>query len=271
MSYCNHPFDRRAEFDTRALRHDRDRMAYASLRVPAVCGGQWPFGAPAQFSQPPTCSESKIKSCEKPAPRVAFIVAGQARSFLQDEAYKTYDEHLVRSFAVPHSKTFLFLKLERNSSDVQLKLEEAVSLLRPAAMRVIVERTNDGRLYSDLHRDRAEAHATIVRHPECHWRDIQPHYVLQQASVWWGTMASAWSLVEQWELSHRADVVFTRRGSHDAPSQDLSEQRGQTTRRDTRFEVVVFARPDIFYQRPFGPWCEYNLTTTWCAACSQTE
>ena len=32
-----------------------------------------------------------------------------------------------------------------------------------------------------------------------------------------------------------------------------------------RFDAIVFSRPDIAYFAPMGPWCEYNLTTTWYA------
>ena len=49
-------------------------------------------------------------------------------------------------------------------------------------------------------------------------------------------MATAWESVVQWEKTH-----------------------GDT------FDAIVFSRPDILYITSMGPWCSYNLTTTWYA------
>ena len=228
------------------------------------CGGAHIFGSPLLYNNPPRCRPARAKdddelTCSGEAPHVAFLIAGQARAFLEDEAYKTFDAFLVQSFALPrrHASTFLLLKLEYNSSLIQRRLDAALSLLRPAAVRVLIERSNDGRLYADLHRTRVAR--TMLRTPNCFWRDIPPHYVLQQAAVWWGTMASAWDLLERWELSRDAHLA-----SHQHAHQHRAAPDGSTPpRRHQQFDVVVFARPDIFYKVPFGPWCAYNLTGMW--------
>jgi len=240
--------------------------APAAWRGNGECGGAHKFGSPLLYNHPPRCSPARAEAeleCKGEAPRVAFLIAGQARAFLEDEAYKTFDEVLVRPFALPrqHALTFLLLKLEYNSSLIQRRLDAAIGLLRPAAIRVFIERSNDGRLYADLHRTRAAR--AMVRTPSCFWRDTPPHYVLQQAAVWWGTMASAWELLEQWELSRVARHASQHRAHQHRAAPDGSSDGSTPHRRHELFDVVVFARPDIFYQVPFGPWCLYNLTRTW--------
>jgi hypothetical protein len=228
------------------------------------CGGKHLFGSPALYSNPPRCRKSRAadapgSTCTGEPPLVAFLIAGQARSFLEDEAYLTFDEHVVRPLALPRHHIFLFLKLEYNSSLYQRHLDAATHLLRPAAVRVTIERSNDGRLYADLHR-RREAR-TMLRHANCFWRDTPPHYVLQQAAVWWGTMADAWSLLEQWECSRGPSL---HHASHEHHAHYRAGSDGSTTlSRHRQFDAVIFARPDIFYRVAFGPWCAYNLTTTW--------
>lgn len=223
------------------------------------CGGKHLFGSPALYNNPPRCRQSRAAdalTCTGEPPLVAFLIAGQARSFLEDEAYLGFDEHVVRPLALPRHHIFLFLKLEYNSSMYLRRLDAAAHLLRPAAMRVTIERSNDGRLYGDLHRTRQAR--TMLRHPNCFWRDTPPHYVLQQAAVWWGTMADAWSLIEQWE---------SRPSLHQASQHQAHRRAGSeasmTPRRHQQFDAIIFARPDIFYRAAFGPWCAYNLTSTW--------
>lgn len=240
--------------------------APAAWKGNGECGGAHKFGSPLLYNHPPRCSPARAEAeleCKGEAPRVAFLIAGQARAFLEDEAYKTFDEVLVRPFALPrqHALTFLLLKLEYNSSLIQRRLDAAIGLLRPAAIRVFIERSNDGRLYADLHRTRAAR--AMVRTPSCFWRDTPPHYVLQQAAVWWGTMASAWELLEQWELSRGARHASQHRAHQHRAAPDGSSDGSTSHRRHELFDVVVFARPDIFYQVPFGAWCTYDLTRTW--------
>jgi hypothetical protein len=78
-----------------------------------------------------------------------------------------------------------------------------------------------------------EQNATI-RHPRCFWRDTPPVFSLTRASVWWSTLDAAWHTVAAWE-----------------------------TRAAIRFDNLVITRPDIYWQRPMGPWCAYDLSALW--------
>ena len=202
-------------------------------------GGCFPS---VQFRGAPIC-QTVLPSCPKhhsARPTVAYIIAGQARSFLDERGWLTYYQHVIKSFySGPGSRVFLHLKLGRGPSLDRRwqELAKVVEGLRPAVVHTTLERDADLRA-SLFERD---SHAGgpgrgKLLHPECFWPDIAPHFVLSRARTWWLKMAQAWESVERYE----------------------SEQ-------NMRFQAVVFSRPDITFERAMGPWCAYDLERQWYA------
>ena len=168
---------------------------------------------------------------------VAFVIAGQARSFLDERGWQTYHQHVLKSFyANAESRVFLHLKLGRgpNLNRRWQELSRAVDGLRPAVVRTTLQRDVEVReSVFDRAGSRARAHP---RHPECFWRDVAPHFQLSRAGIWWLTMEQAWESV----ASYERDNGFT-------------------------FDAVVFSRPDITFHKAMGPWCGYDLKRQWYA------
>ena len=172
-------------------------------------------------------------------PRIAFIVAGQARSFLDDRNWLTYFQRVLKSFyAHGESRVFLHLKLGRGPSLDRRwhELSRVVDGLRPAVVRTTLERDVDLRASVMAHAHDGGKGQPRFQHPECFWRDEAPHFVLSRARIWWLTMAQAWESVELYEKDHAM-----------------------------AFEAVVFSRPDIAFERDMGPWCAYDLKRSWYA------
>ena len=198
-------------------------------------------GAPACPVGAPTCPGHHSQR-----PRVAYVVAGMARSFLDNRGWLSYFQHVLKSFhSSPESRVFLHLKIARGPGlDVRWKhLGMAMDALRPAVVKTFLERDVDiTESLLDLttthqHDGSPSSRLRNVQHPSCFWPDEKANnYVLSRASVWWYAMAQAWDSVEQYERDH-----------------------------GYRFEAVVFSRPDIVFEGSMGPWCAYDLKRQWYA------
>lgn len=204
-------------------------------------------GAPVCPVGVPTCPTHHWQR-----PKVAYVIAGMARSFLDERGWLTYLQHVIKSFhSNPESRAFLHLKIARGAGmDWRWKqLGLAVDALRPAVIKTTLERDVDIKeSLLDLtdkqsaHDANAWARVRRLRHPECFWADEKVNnFVLSRASVWWYTMAQAWESVEQYERDH-----------------------------SYRFEAVVFSRPDIVFHASMGPWCAYELRRQWYAPWGET-
>lgn len=191
-------------------------------------------GAPVCSHQLPICPKHHSKR-----PRIAYIVAGQARSFLDERGWQTYYQHVIKSFyAHGDSRVFLHLKLGRGPSLNRRwqELSRAVEGLRPAVVRTTLERDVDLRASVLEHQHDGGRGRPAFEHPQCFWRDEAPHFVLSRARIWWLAMAQAWESVEAYERDH--GLIF---------------------------DAAVFSRPDITYTRAMGPWCAYDLKGSWYA------
>ena len=188
-------------------------------------GGCFPA---SQFRGAPVCT-NRLPVCPHhhwDRPTVAFVIAGQARSFLDESGWQTYQQHVLKSFyANAESRVFLHLKLGRgpNLNRRWQELGRAVETLRPAVVRTTLRR--DVELRESVF-DRAGSRGrTHPQHPECFWRDVAPHFQLSRAGIWWLTMEQAWESVTTYER----DNGFL-------------------------FDAVVFSRPDITFHKAMGPW-----------------
>ena len=145
---------------------------------------------------------SRRRQCDASAspPRVAFIVAGDVRSFAEAEFYLSFHRHVMQSFAA-HRASRLFMVL-RNAA--QLDLGPLLKVLAPA-MLLVDDSTDD-----------VPPRGLPFRNAACQSKWARgASRLARTAVVWWSAMNAAWHLVEQYEQSqlpaHRFSmVVFAR-------------------------------------------------------------
>lgn len=158
---------------------------------------------------------------EKCAPTpslLAFIVAGDARSFILPSTYRAYHQHVIRSFnAITSKQLLLYLK-----HDEPAAIEPMIAELQPARVRVVARNTHQQPLPNGT-----------CKPPANGW--LSPAYQAR-ALRWWMTMNASWGLVRDVEMS-------------------LS----------IRFGAFFFSRPDLQFERDFGPSCLYDKQTWYTA------
>ena len=169
------------------------------------------------------CRNSTRTCAGVAAPRVAFVVAGASRGFVERrELHESYKRFVVDSFAAAaDSEVLLYLRGAGNATADEWAALEAA--LAPS----VVARVAD---------DDAAAAPEALLSPAA--RDCvastsfaRDNY-LRRARAWWSSMAEA----------HR--LVVDRERATGRP-----------------FDAVVFSRPDVRYDFPFGPHCEYDAET----------
>ena len=134
------------------------------------------------------CPDEPPSSCPGRPPRVAYVVAGDARGFLQPRIYSAYAQHVLRSFGgSPESQLFLFLKNIDES-----ELASAARVLRPAAVHV-ERRASSPQMPA--------AGACLPR-----WTAWSQDFYQLRALRWWGAMNGSLAMVRKWESARR--VVF---------------------------------------------------------------
>lgn len=168
--------------------------------------------------------------CPGTAPSVAFLVAGSARQFVRPEVFSSYAVHMLASFRASNSSQ-LFLYFSAADEEVrEVDIQRVTLRLRPAAVRVV----------------RAQPCAKAAKHE--HGDSCVPHlpsgaclpnwswwqsaaYVLR-AFQWWSSMNASWGMALEWEATS-----------------------------GSRFDRIVFSRPDLQFHSGFGPWCAYDSHT----------
>ena len=110
--------------------------------------GAGPCFPSGQFRGAPVC-DNPFPQCPKhhsSRPRLAFVIAGQSRSFLDDRTWLSYFQHVLKSFyANAESRVFLHLKLSRGGGLDRRwsQLGQALDALRPAVVQTTLERDSD--------------------------------------------------------------------------------------------------------------------------------
>ena len=158
-------------------------------------------------------------------PKVAFVVAGAARSFLRPEVWGSYLEHVLVPFGAGRSAVFLYL---RDASHCKEALLPLLAQLRERGW------------FGAMQCEDTPSVAPPPLHARCagrwaarrKWTQVRDY--APRAHRWWSAMAASWQLVEQYER----------------------EEPGAGA-----FEMVVFSRPDLFYVHPMGRWCAYARDT----------
>ena len=162
---------------------------------------------------PPPVSSA---TCGREKEPLAFIVAGEARGFLQNGTHLAYKRHVLDSFGV-HASKHLFLYLKHDDSNAN-ELGAVASNLRPARMKVVPPQSFEQPLPDG-----------ICRPPVGSWK----HAAYQaRAMRYWSTLEAAWNMVLDFEAQH-----------------------------SLRFGGVFLSRPDLQFERDFGPRCMYDVNT----------
>ena len=153
-----------------------------SLGIPGLDIGDWP------------CAPLPLAECSTPATRIAFIMAGQARSFVEPQVYGSYKQHVLEPLAGGEAlRLFLYLKDVRPP-----EVAAAIAALRPDAVRFASS---------------SDSISPLRPHPACVNGKWSRKSYLAKALNWWGAMHASWDMVRAWETERRTKfgrVVFTR-------------------------------------------------------------
>jgi len=145
---------------------------------------------------------------------LAFVVVGDARSFLENATHSAYKRHVLDSFgARSHRQLFLYLKHDRPDD-----IEAVTAKLRPARAIVVPRSTYE-----------TPFAPSICIPPVGRWHD--PAYQ-SRTMRWWGALNATWHMVRAFEEEH-----------------------------SMRFGGIFLSRPDLLFQRDFGPRCLYDPAT----------
>ena len=165
---------------------------------------------------------NSTRTCAGAPPRVAFLVAGASRGFVErPDVHGSYKRFVVDSFAAAgDSEVLLYLRGVGNVTAAQWAALDAA--LGPS----VVARVPDNDTAAD-----PPPLAPAARDCVAGTGFARDDY-RRRAHAWWSSMAAGHALVV-----------------------------GRERATGKRFDVVVFSRPDVLYDFPFGPHCEYDAGT----------
>ena len=224
------------------------------------------------------------KAANRTAPRVAFCIAGAARSFAAPLVQKALRQHLIQAYGGDRTASRVFFLLKTRDSDKMHETQKG-----PSRLRYVSHMTNHEDIVAALH----------------NWTDwIGEAVILKgsgaasvndssssssstgQSTPRIGTAladGSSWKLYRPPHGCHQGSSTAgnsssLRTGSNSNPSYlasgnnqerlitnalNMAWCRGAIARHEARsgrlFEVVVFARPDLLWTLPVLAWCQHRL------------
>jgi len=140
-------------------------------------------------------------SCPGPPPRVAFVIAGAERGFIErHDVQVSYQRHVVDSFNASHDSA-VFLYLKNNNNNIKA-WNTMVSTLRPAIA-----------VNASLRDTPSPPHVTTRAQYCMQNTNFANDDYAQKVRNWWSAMKEAWQLVATHENSTRKQfdmLIFSR-------------------------------------------------------------